>query len=207
MLQKLKFTFDLFIVLFALAGVGFISYYVYTTFFVGQRGFVVDTSGTAVVQEIRNLQRLETASYTIEKIIDAGTQNDSRFREFLFGDRILLIANAQIAAGFDLSRVADGDIVVSGDTVRLNLPAPQILYTRLDNSRTRVYDRQQGLLTRGEKDLEAEARAEAELSLRQAACEAGILNTAEENGRKQLTAFLSALGFRNITINIPRGSC
>src|SRR5437868_6321278 len=61
-----------------------------------------NTSGTAVVKEMRQLSRLETATFTIEKIIDAGT-NGSAINKFLFGDRILLIANGQVIAGFDLS--------------------------------------------------------------------------------------------------------
>ncbi|MCX7997115.1 MAG: DUF4230 domain-containing protein [Patescibacteria group bacterium] len=206
MINQLKRFADIVIGILAAAGVVFAGYFIYTTFF-QQSGYYVNTSGTAVVKEIRKLQRLETASYTVEKIIDAGTQNSNRFQEFLFGDKILLIANGQIVAGFDFAAVQEGDIRVDGDIVTVNLPAPQVLYTRLDNSKTRVYDRRQGILTKGEKDLEAEARTEAEISLRQAACEAGILNTAEENGRKQITALLSALGFRNITVNIPKGEC
>lgn len=206
MLQNIKRISDLVIAILALAGIGFLTWFVYTTFF-NPSGMYVNTSGTAVVKEIQKLQRLETASYTVEKIIDAGTQNNNRFQEFLFGDKILLIANGQIVAGFDLANVKEGDITVQGQAVTLNLPAPQVLYTRLDNSKTRVYDRQQGVLTKGEKDLEAEARTEAEISLRQAACDSGILNTAEENGRKQLTALLSALGFTSVTVNIPKGTC
>lgn len=191
--------------LLALAGIGFLVWFVYTTFFMEQ-GYRVNTSGTAVVKEIQKRQRLETASYTVEKIIDAGT-GGSRFQEFLFGDRILLIANGQIVAGFDFARVSERDLAIDGTRVMLNLPAPQILFTRLDNEKTRVYDRSTGLLTKGERDLEAEARAEAEISLRQAACEAGVLVSAEENGRKQMTAFLTALGFSEVVVNIPKGVC
>ncbi len=191
--------------LLALAGIGFLVWFVYTTFFMEQ-GYRVNTSGTAVVKEIQKLQRLETASYTVEKIIDAGT-GGSRFQEFLFGDRILLIANGQIVAGFDFAQVSERDLAIDGTRVMLNLPAPQILFTRLDNEKTRVYDRSTGLLTKGERDLEAEARAEAEISLRQAACEAGVLVSAEENGRKQMTAFLTALGFTEVVVNIPKGVC
>lgn len=196
---------DLVVAILALAGIAFLTYFVYNTFFNPQK-YTINTSGTAVVKEVRKLQRLETASYTVEKIIDAGTTGN-RFQDFLFGDKILLIANGQIVAGFDFALVGDDDVKVEGQKITLNLPAPQILFTRLDNDKTRVYDRSTGILSKGEKDLEAEARSAAELSLRDAACEAGVLTSAEENGRKQMTAFLSALGFTEVTINIPKGTC
>jgi hypothetical protein len=169
-------------------------------------GFYVNTSGTAVIKEIQKLQRLETAVFTIEKIIDAGTSG-SKFQQFLYGDKILLIANGQVVAGFDLSKMTEKDLTVEGQRVTANLPAPMILFTRLDNSKTRVYDRSTGILTKGEPDIESEARAQAEISIRQAACEGGIMDTAEENGRKQMTSLFSVLGFQDITVNIPKGQC
>jgi hypothetical protein len=168
--------------------------------------FKINTNHTAVIKEMRALNRLETASFTIEKIIDGGTQGN-RLQTFLFGDKILLIAHGNVIGGFDFSKLSDKDFVIKDKTIQINLPAPEILVATLDNSQTRVYDRQRGILALSEKDLESEARQTAEKSIREAACSAGILNQAAENGRKQLTAFLGALGFTQITLNIPTGKC
>ena len=65
---------------------------------------------------------------------------------------------------------------------------------------TRVFDRDQGLFTKGELNLEAEARMQAEQSIRQAACEGHILVTAEKNVKIQLEAIFKASGFTNVTI-------
>jgi hypothetical protein len=205
MFQRIKNIGILVVTMLALTGAGFLTYFVYSTF-IREDKFYVNTSGTAVVKEIQKLSRLETSAYTIEKIIDAGTQGGA-FRQFLFGDRILLIANGQVIAGFDFSKISEQDIVIEGSKITMNAPAPQILFTRLDNQQTRVYDRTRGVLTRGEDTLETEARAQAEITIRDAACQAGILNSAEENGRKQLIGLFSALGFQEIVINIPKGSC
>ena len=193
------------LVICALIGISSLTYFAYNTF-IKEKGIYVNTSGTAVIKEIQKLQRLETSAYTIEKIIDAGTTGN-KFQQLLYGDKILLIANGQVIAGFDFSRVGDKDITVEGQRIVANLPAPMILFTRLDNSKTRVYDRSTGIFSKGEKDLEAEARAQAEISIRTAACEGGILDAAEENGRKQMTALFASLGFQDITINIPKGQC
>ncbi len=89
----------------------------------------------------------------------------------------------------------------------MTLPKPQILVTTLDNTQTKVYDRSRGLLNPGDKDLESKARSAAENSIREAACQGGILKQASENGKKQLTLFLTALSFDEVIIDIPEGSC
>lgn len=168
--------------------------------------YTITTSSQTVIKELRALNRLETASFIIEKVVDAGTSGNV-FEEFLYGDRILLIAHGEAIAGFDFANLKDADVNVSGSTVSLTLPPPQILVTKLDSSQTRVYDRKQGLLSKGDKDLESKARLAAEQTITQAACKGEILRVAAENGRKQLSALLRALGFVTITISIPEASC
>lgn len=169
--------------------------------------YSVDVSRTAVVKQLQALNRYETTSFTIEKIIEADTNEGNAFREFLFGDKILLIANGEVIGGFDLSSLSDEDIKIDGKHITVNLPAPQILVTRLDSEKTRVYDRRQGLLAQGDKDLETQARVAAEQSIREAACQSGVLNEASTNGRTQLETILKTVGFETVVVNIPDGSC
>jgi hypothetical protein len=170
-------------------------------------GTQLNTNQTAVIKEMRSLQRLETASFTIEKVIDGGTTGNNVFTQFLFGDKILLIAHGQVIAGFDLSQISENDIKIDGKNLTVTLPQPQILTTTLDNTQTRVYDRQKGLLAPEDKDLESKAREAAEKSIHDAACKGGVLQQAADNARKQLTALFSSLGFSSVTIEIPNGSC
>lgn len=159
-----------------------------------------------VIKEITSLNRLETASFTIEKIIDAGTSGN-RLQQLLVGDRLLLIAHGQVIAGIDMSKVKENDVQVEGQTLKMKLPPPAILVSRLDNEQTRVYDRQSGLFTRGDRDLESEARKEAEAVIRDAACKGGILTEASKNARNQLTALFKGMDFTTVIIEIPEGKC
>ncbi len=161
---------------------------------------------TAVVKEMRALNRWETSSFTVEKIIDSGTKGNV-FQQFLFGNRILLIAHGEVVGGFDLSHFSEKDIEIHGSDIKLTLPPPQILFSRIDNSKTRVYDRQQGLLTPSNSNLESDALVTAQKSIQEAACSEGILNTALINAKSQLTSILSSFHFTNITIIIPSGHC
>jgi len=51
---------------------------------------------------------------------------------------------------------------VHGDAVAVRLPQPQILTTRIDNDKTRVYSRITGLLVAEDPNLESEVRLAAE---------------------------------------------
>lgn len=187
--------------------VGLIFLVIWFLIFKESSGSLINTDRASVIKEMRALQRLETASFTIEKIIDGGTTGNNIFQQFLFGDKILLIAHGQVIAGFDLSQVSDNDIEIKGTSLSVTLPTPQILVSTLDNTQTKVYDRQKGLLNPGEKDLESRARQAAEESIRKAACDGGILTQASDNARKQLTGLFTALGFNQISIDIPQGEC
>ncbi len=169
--------------------------------------FKINTNQTAVIKEIKDLNKLETAQFTIEKIIDAETSSNNAFQKLLYGDRILLIAHGQVVAGFDLSKIAKENVEIDGSRLQLSLPAPEILYSKIDNDKTKVYDRRQGLLTKGNQDLESEARKSAEASIRQAACDAQILEQASNNVKKQLKTIFITSGFKEVSFIIPRGNC
>jgi len=156
--------------------------------------------GPTVVSSIRELSDLVTVEVveytTIEQGRDAGLFNFAR------GDRIFLFAVARIGAGVDLSQIRDEDIEVDQEarSVRIRLPEAKILYAALDNENTRVYDRDTGLFTKGDRDLESQARLAAEGILREQALTFGILERATESAKTTLHAFLTGLGFEQITI-------
>lgn len=173
-----------------------------------QRGnqISINRNRTAVVHQVQELGRLETTSFTIEKIIE-GESGGNFFQRLLTGDKILFIAHGNVIAGIDLTKLADNDVRVSKEQVDITLPAPEIFFTNLDNQQSRVYDRTQGFLSQGNDQLETEVRQAAEEEIRNAACEADILSAANENAKKQITALLSALGFTTINITTQPGSC
>lgn len=175
-------------------------------FLLAQR-FITNTQDTtAVIKEMRALNRWETSSFTIEKIIDSGTSGNV-FQQFLFGNRILLIARGEVIGGFNLSNFSEKDISINGLSIQITLPAPQILVARIDNSKTRIYDRQKGLLVPSNNNLESDALSTAQKSIQDAACSEGILTTASTNAKSQLTSILSSFRFTTITIIIPSGHC
>jgi hypothetical protein len=152
-----------------------------------------------VIQQIRALQRLETVSYTMDKII-MGERENPVLPKFLAGDRLLLVVHGEVIAGLDLSKLQPGDVVVSGRNVSIKLPRPELFTTRLDNAKTRVYSRDTGIFSTPDPNLEGEVRQEAERQLQAAALTDGILKTADKNARQTLTGMLTGLGFEKVEL-------
>jgi Protein of unknown function (DUF4230) len=162
----------------------------------------------AVIREIRGSNRLETAVASIDKVIEAGQQGNSLYN-LLVGDKLLLVAHGQVIAGFDLAKLHDEDIILSSDgvTATITLPPAEILVSRLDNSKTYVYGRQRGLLTKGNIGLESQARQVAEQEIVRAACDDDLLKRAAGEGQQRMTALVRALGFKQVTVNASPGPC
>lgn len=160
----------------------------------------INVDQPTVVHQIRALQRIETVSYAMDKII-SGERENPILPSFLAGDRLLLVVHGEVIAGLDLSKLQSGDVEVHGRSVSVRLPPAEIFTTSLDNAKTRVYSRDTGLFSTPDPNLEGEVREEAERQLRTAALQDGILKTAETNARQTVASVLSSLGFENVEIH------
>jgi hypothetical protein len=162
-----------------------------------QRTTRTDLSQPTVVDRIQKLQRLETVVYTMDKIV-TGEKESSILPNFLAGDRLLLLVHGEVIAGIDFQKLKPNDVQVNGKKVRVRLPQAELLVTKLDSEKTRVYSRQTGLLVPTDPNLETLARQEAELDLRRSALADGILQKAQENARSTITSLTQSMGFEEI---------
>ena len=158
-----------------------------------------NVSSPTVVEKIRQLSRLETVEYSLDKIVE-GDRQSPVLPDFLAGDKLLLVAHGEVIAGIDLGLLKASDVVVSGESVRMRLPAAQILTTRIDNARTRVSSRSTGLLVPADPNLESQVRELAEQQITQAALDDGILKMAHQNACSSITTLLYGLGFRQVDV-------
>jgi hypothetical protein len=151
-----------------------------------------------VINQIRPLARLETIQYTVEKVITAEIGQNALGP--LFGDRLLFVGHGYVIAGVDLSKLRADDLSIEEGMLTLNLPKPELFVATLDNTKSYVYDRDTGLLTHGDINLETTARQAAEEEIKQAAIEDGILDRAQENAESYLRSLLESLGHTQVTI-------
>jgi hypothetical protein len=157
----------------------------------------INVDQPTVVHQIQQLQRLETVSYTMDKII-SGEHDNAYLPKFLAGDRLLLVVHGEVVAGINLAGLQPGDVLIQGQKVSIHLPPAEVLSTRIDNARTRVYSRDTGLFSSPDPNLESEVREEAERQLRQAALQDGILKIAADNARNTISSMLKGFGFLEV---------
>ena len=147
------------------------------------------------INEIRALARLETIQYSVEKVI-TGEMGGGTFAS-LFGDKILFVGHGTVIAGIDMEKLGPENMRYENGVLTVQLPPTEIFIATLDNEKSYVYDRQTGVLTRPDPNLETLVRQSAEQEILKAALEDGILEQARVNAEAYLIKFFAALGFPN----------
>ena len=97
-----------------------------------------------------------------------------------------------------MAELGQDDLWLDNGTLYVRLPEPQIFIASLDNDKSYVYDRDTGLFTKGNIDLETLARQVAEDEIEKAAAEDGILELAQTNAEYYLTRLLQTLGYPQV---------
>jgi hypothetical protein len=120
-------------------------------------------------------------------------------------EKLILIACGRVKAGVDLSKMRAQDVVASldGMTVTLQLPRAELLDAYLiDDSTqpctTRVYDRTNLILIPQTKELESEAREQADKAIRDMALQSGMLTEADRNARIVIERVLLLAGYQKV---------
>jgi hypothetical protein len=157
-----------------------------------------------VLVAVRDLARLESASFHMERVIDLSDKQSKLWGMISTEDAILLVAVAEVTAGIDLSKLTAADVVVdpARRTARINLPAPEVLHAALDNEKTYVHSRKTGTLADRHENLESRARKEAERTLVESAQQAGLLSRAGDNARRTVEALVHSLGYDKVEVSI-----
>jgi uncharacterized protein DUF4230 len=166
------------------------------------RSATIVRSTPSVLTAVRDLARLESVEYHVERVIDLRDEQPVLFGLIKTQDAILLVAVGDVTAGVDLSELQDGDVTAdpSRSTARVVLPPARVLVTRLDNEHTWVYARITDRLAQRHEDLETRARQEAESTLAQTALDDGILDRARRNAEQTVASLIRSLGYTDVAV-------
>jgi hypothetical protein len=168
-----------------------------------------DRSEPVLVQSLEDLSEYRAASSNMQVVVDL--ERDTRLvPDFIKGERILFVAVGSVDAAVDFRGLGPEAVEVSEDrrAVTVTLPQPRLTETRLDTKRSRIQDRDRGLLDRIGESLSDDGGADqkelyglAEDKLRAAAAaDPRLLETARRNTTEMLTKLLRGLGFERVTV-------
>ena len=173
----------------------------------------VDRSQPVLMKSLENLSEYRAASANMQVVVDVERDTDL-IPSFIKGERTLFVAAGSVDAAVDFRRLGKGAVKVSDDrrAVTITLPPAYLTEPRLDTTRSRIYDRDRGVLDRIEDAVSDDGGADqqavyalAETKLREAAAaDPAVLRTAERNTRSMLEGLLRGLGFEQVTIRFER---
>ena len=112
-------------------------------------------------------------------------------------------------AGVDLSALTPDAVEIVGETVRLRLPPPRVLDSKIDVSRSTVYDYNRGVLGLGPDvapSLQTLAQQEALKKIKSAACADGILQKASDRAKLVVTQLVRLPGYKEVLVEIASPS-
>ncbi len=157
---------------------------------------------TVVVQQIRGASELTTAFFAMEAVVP--TSRDRLLGNYVIGKTTLLyIAYGEVRAGVDLAELAPEDVVVNGDFLELRLPPPRILDSKIDVTRSRVYDYDRGFMGLGPDvapELQTLAQQETLNKIVATACSEGLLTEASIRAEVAVTQLLNTAGYQNFSV-------
>lgn len=171
------------------------------------RSKTIDRTQTPVLQRIAKLNQFTAATGTFQVIVDV--ENDVEgLPSILAGERTLLVAAGDVEAQVDFTGLKDDAIVIDerNNSVLITVPPPSLTSARIDNSKTRVYSRERGLLNRVEDFVSDQPiddqplYIEAEEQMEAAAEASDLSGVARENTEDMLTAMLGSLGYDDVTV-------
>jgi hypothetical protein len=155
-----------------------------------------------IVQQIRGASELTTAIFGMEAMVP--TSRDRKVAGYSVGKTTLLyIAYGEVRAGVDLNEITPADIQVEGDRIQVQLPPPKILDSKIDVSRSQVYDYDRGFLGLGPDvapELQTLAQQETLEKVVEAACQQDILVEANTKAELAVTRLLNTAGYTRVTV-------
>lgn len=167
---------------------------------------LMDTA--TVVTEIKKISEFTTYTYIDELLIHEQKAEAKDSRGGLFGigkndealdslrSEIVLIISGVTKAGYDLAKLTENDIRISGDTISVNLPAAEIFDVIVNPSNTKTF------VTEGKWSHEeiTSMQVNCRNQMHQNALERGILKKADEVGKEKVENLFKALGFKVVKV-------
>jgi len=143
------------------------------------------------------MNRLTNVKFNASTIIEAERNKSLSVLGDITTDRLLLKAVGDISVGIDLSRISD--VQIDGDSIRLTLPAPEVMAVELLPEQSEIYASSSSMFLSQYEGLESDALELARRQLRiESASNQGIMDLTSKMARLQLAEFLESIGYAKV---------
>lgn len=150
-----------------------------------------NTTQSIVLKEVKALGKLELVKYTFKDIVE-----HEQINTFLPNANAILIVEGEATGCIDLTRIKLDDIIANGDSITVELPAPELCTWKINHDRSRVYDTRFSFLN--ESQLVSDAYRKAERQVKESALNGGILNQTRQNASQMLRPLLERISGKKV---------
>ncbi|TAE48890.1 MAG: DUF4230 domain-containing protein, partial [Bacteroidetes bacterium] len=130
-----------------------------------------------VVEKVEALGKMELMKYHFKDVI-----THEKMQGWLPSSKVVLMVHGEVVACIDFTRLDSADVSERGDTVFVALPAPEICYSKVDHSQSKVIDTYWTIFEGA--SLADEAYKLAEQEILNSALKSGILEQAKQQARQ-----------------------
>lgn len=156
---------------------------------------------TLVLERMQTIGKLELTKYQFQEITEIQKVGKDFYSLFKLENdsRAVLISRGEAVGCIDLTKMEVKHIQLTGDTLIVQLPPPELCYFKLDLDKTRVYALETGIFT-SEKDFIEQAYQTAEQKIRELALHSGILRQTKENAEAILKPLLEEISGKQVIL-------
>lgn len=155
------------------------------------------TSHSVVLERVTALGKLELVRYTFKDIVEHEQAN-----RLLPNSSAVLIVEGEAVGCIDLTKLKPADIDMDGDSLIVQLPAPELCTWKINHDRSRVYDTNYTFLN--EAQLVSDAYRQAERQVRASAMQSGILDQTRRNAITLLQPMLTQLTGKPVGVRVKK---
>ena len=156
----------------------------------------VTVTHNTVLTQVEALGKLELVRYKFKDIVEY--RRASRY-PLLPDAKVALVVGGEAVGCLDLRKIRPQDVVFEGDTVvRVFLPAPELCSFQVKHDQSRVFSTENGFFQ--DADLVDQGYKYAEIQVRNAALQSGILAATQRNAEQILVPMLRTLTGRRVVL-------
>ena len=156
----------------------------------------------SVVEEIKKISEFTSACYYEEYVIQDTKEasGNALIKMVKSKPEVVILSKGKVRAGVDLGKITPEDIKVSNDTLRINLPQPEIFDVIVNPSDYEIFsengdwshDEISRIIQKGKENLQQHALDE------------DIIGKAGETSKKKLESLFQTLGYNVVEIILPK---
>ena len=156
----------------------------------------VTVTHNTVLTQVEALGKLELVRYRFKDVVEY--RKASRY-PLLPDAKVALIVGGEAVGCLDLRKIRPQDVVFEGDTVvRVFLPAPELCSFQVNHNQSRVFSTENGFFQ--DAQLVDEGYKYAEVQVRNAALQSGILAETQRNAEQILLPMLRIFTGRRVVL-------